>query len=222
MNIRGCIFDLDGTLLNTLPVCYMGFRSTLLRYTGREYTDQEIRSLFGPSEEGVLKKLLPGDWQEALQHYLDAYEKIHETYTEPFPGIEQLLSLLTERKLRLGIVSGKGPGTMAISLRYSGLGKYFEVVQTGSVSGADKPEQIGKVLDLWKLAPREVAYIGDMAYDMASAKETGVVSIGAVWAETADRKRVLQENPDFIFEKVKHFYGWVEENWRGERRVTKG
>jgi phosphoglycolate phosphatase-like HAD superfamily hydrolase len=74
MKIRGMIFDLDGTLLNSLPVCYSGFRSTLRKFLGREYSDAKINALFGPSEEGMLKKLLPDQWEESLQYYLAAYE----------------------------------------------------------------------------------------------------------------------------------------------------
>jgi phosphoglycolate phosphatase-like HAD superfamily hydrolase len=70
-----------------------------------------------------------------LRHYLDAYAEAHTGYTEPFPGIPRLLTVLNKRKIRLGIVSGKGPGSMAISLQYSGLEKYFEVVQTGLLPG---------------------------------------------------------------------------------------
>src|SRR6266540_1983478 len=105
MKIKGVIFDLDGTLLNTLPVCYSGFRSTLLKFLGREYSDAEISTLFGPSEEGVLKRLLPDKWEESLQYYLDAYDQAHLEYAEPFPGIEAALALLTERNIRLAIVS---------------------------------------------------------------------------------------------------------------------
>jgi pyrophosphatase PpaX len=161
MKLRGCIFDLDGTLLNTLPVCYAGFRSTLRKFCGREYSDQEIGALFGPSEEGIFKALLSEKWEEGLQHYLDIYAKAHAGYAEPFSGIPRLLTALSKRDIRLGIVSGKGPGSMALSLQYSGLAKYFEIVQTGSEKGAKKPEHIREILKLWEFAPNEVAYIGD-------------------------------------------------------------
>ncbi|HWQ72730.1 MAG TPA: HAD-IA family hydrolase [Desulfitobacteriaceae bacterium] len=212
MKLRGFIFDLDGTLLNTLPLCYIGFRSTLLKFTGREYSDREIKDLFGPSEEGVLKKLLPEKWEESLQHYLDIYDKAHLEYSKPFPGIEELLSLLIKQNLRLGIVSGKGPGTMTISLRHSGLEKYFEIVQTGSANGANKPANLKKIISLWNFNPREVAYVGDMAYDIISAKEAGTISVGAIWANTTNRQRVLDMNPDFAFEMVHQFMEWIEVN----------
>ncbi|BBB89528.1 MAG TPA: HAD family hydrolase [Methylomusa anaerophila] len=212
MRIRGIIFDMDGTLLDTLPVCYSGFRSTLLKFLGREYSDAEISALFGPTEEGVFKKLLPDKWEESLQHYLAAYDEAHCEYSEPFPGIKAALTLLTERNIRLAIVSGKGPGTMAISLRHSGLGELFEVVQTGSEHGADKPAHIKKVLSVWNYNPRDVAYIGDTAYDIKAAKAAGTVSIGAVWADTANAQCVKDMEPDLSFESVESFVRWIKDN----------
>ena len=74
------IFDLDGTLGNTLPVCYAAFREAQLAHTAREYADAEIAALFGQSEEGIIQRLVPepGRWQEALEDYLAAYERHHD------------------------------------------------------------------------------------------------------------------------------------------------
>ncbi|TWH47575.1 pyrophosphatase PpaX [Sporomusa sp. KB1] len=210
MKIRGIIFDLDGTLLNSLPVCYSGFRSTLRKFLGREYSDTEIHALFGPSEEGVLKKLLPNQWEESLQYYLAAYDSAHTEYAKPFPGVEAALALLKERNVRLAIVSGKGAGTMAISLRHSGLGKFFEVVQTGSEHGADKPAHIKKVIDLWHYRPEDVAYIGDTAYDIQAAQAVGTAAIGAVWGNTASTQQVKAMNPELVFSSVEEFLTWIE------------
>ncbi len=220
MNFRGMIFDLDGTLLNSLPVCYSGFRSTLRQFLGREYSDAEIHALFGPSEEGVLKKLLPGQWEESLQYYLAAYDQAHTEYAKPFPGVEAALALLKERKVRLAIVSGKGAGTMAISLRHSGLGKFFEVVQTGSEHGAAKPAHIKQVLSLWNYEPKDVAYIGDTAYDIKAAQAVGTVAIGAVWANTASSGQVKAMNPELVFCSVEDFRAWIEAGFPAELRSS--
>jgi pyrophosphatase PpaX len=208
MKLKGFIFDLDGTLLNTLPVCYIGFRQALLTYMGREYSDQEIAALFGPSEEGVFKKLLPNSWQEALQHYLAEYEKAHQV-SSTFPGIHDALTLLRAQKIRLAIVSGKGPGSMEISLRHSGLMEFFEPVIAGSEHGANKPAHIGQVLQMWNFAPEEVAYIGDTAYDIKAAQEVGVYSIGAIWAGTVNAQQVKDMKPFITFDTVPAFIRWI-------------
>ena len=59
MRLHGVIFDLDGTLGDTLPACFVAFRRALEGFSAREYTDAEIAALFGPSEEGMIQRLVP-------------------------------------------------------------------------------------------------------------------------------------------------------------------
>ena len=87
MGIRGMIFDLDGTPADTIPVCIAAFRSAFERYSGRRWDEEEIKALFGPTEEESYRRAVPDHWQRCLEAYLEAYEKAHADLTEPFPGI---------------------------------------------------------------------------------------------------------------------------------------
>lgn len=209
MKLKGFIFDLDGTLINSLPVVRTSLNSTLLKFTGRVYNEQELSSLFGPSEEGIFKKLFPDSWREVLEFYLDEYDRLHLQYAKPFPGVVEALTLLQERKMRLALVSGKGQGSMEISLKHSSLKHFFEPIITGSELRASKAEHIQQVLALWNFAPEEVVYIGDIAYDVKAAKEVGVLPISALWAETAQVQKVLAMNPAFAFSSVHSFNQWI-------------
>ena len=211
MKLKGFIFDLDGTLINSLPVVRTSLNTTLLKFSGRVYTDQELTSLFGPSEEGIFKTLFPDSWKEVLKFYLTEYDRIHMPYAKPFPGIIDALALLQERKMKLALVSGKGPGSMEISLIHSGLKQFFEVILTGSEQGASKPEHIRQVLALWNFSPEEVVYIGDIAYDVQAAREVGVLPISALWAETVQVQKVLAMNPAYSFDNVESFIQWIHE-----------
>lgn len=211
MKLKGFIFDLDGTLINSLPIVRGSLHNTLLKFSGRFYSDQEVSALFGPSEEGIFKKLFPDQWRESLEFYLSEYERLHAQFTEPFPGIIEALTYLQKQHIKLALVSGKGPGSMAISLKYSGLKPFFEVVLTGSELQASKPEHINQVLKLWDCAPEEAAYVGDIAYDVQAAQETGVLAISALWSETAQSQKVLAMHPDQAFFKVEAFMDWLKE-----------
>lgn len=209
MTLKGFIFDLDGTLINSLPVVRTSLNSTLLKFSGRIYTDPELSSLFGPSEEGIFKKLFPDSWNEVLKFYLKEYDRIQGQYAKPFPGIIDTLTLLQERKIKLALVSGKGAGSMEISLKHSDLKQFFEVIITGSEHRASKPEHIKQVLALWNFSPQEVVYIGDIAYDVQAAKEVGVLPISALWAETAQVEKVLAMHPAYAFDNVESFNAWI-------------
>jgi len=209
MELKGFIFDLDGTLINSLPVVRNSLGTTLLKFSGRVYPDKELFSLFGPSEDGIFKKLFPDSWREVLKFYLYEYDRIHLQYAQPFPGIVEALTLLQERNIKLALVSGKGAGSMEISLKHCGLKQFFEVIITGSEVRASKPEHIRQVLGLWKFLPDEVAYIGDIAYDVQAAKEVGVLPISALWAETVQAQKVLAMNPAYAFNSVASFNEWI-------------
>ena len=79
-------------------------------------TDREIIETFGPSEEGVVKKLLPGNYKEGLELYLRYYKELHGIMCpRPFDGIIPLLEWLKSQNISAAIVTGKGGGASALS-----------------------------------------------------------------------------------------------------------
>lgn len=212
------IFDLDGTLGNTLPVCYVAFREALLTYTGREYADAEIDALFGPSEEGIVRRVAPRQWRECLEAYLAAYERHHDLAPHPFPGIAEALDTFKQRGLRLGLVTGKGPRGAAISLRRLGLADAFEMIEVGSPEGAVKPDAIRRILARWGMAPERAAYVGDTAYDVEAAREAWVIPLAAAWAPTARRDELLAAQPTACFTDVTQLVAWVAASASGDDR----
>jgi pyrophosphatase PpaX len=212
VKLQGVIFDLDGTLGDTLPVCCEAYRRAFDEFLGRPFTDREIIALFGPTEEGIIQRLVPDRWQACLRTYLDTYEKVHVRYAQPFPGIEGALQLLRQRDVALAIVTGKGAHSAAISLRYLGLAHYFDAVETGSVEGAVKPLAIQKVVATWDVPLRQVAYVGDSAYDMEAAQEAGVIPLGAAWATTSDADSLNALIPLATFRSVESFIKWIDNN----------
>lgn len=207
--LRAVIFDLDGTLGNTLPVCFAALRDVFRRRIGRTFTDAEITSMFGPSEEGIIRQRVLEDPESAVEEFLVEYDRAHSACTEPFPGVREALSLLRERGKMLGIITGKGPRSAEISLRHLGIAGSFDAVRAGSPEGDRKPESITGLLAEWEIGPQEAAYVGDSPSDMRSAREAGVAAVAAAWAETADRQGLQAEQPDLIFDSVEAFASWA-------------
>ncbi len=209
MQIQGAIFDLDGTLGDTLPVCYQAFRSVFQEYEGKTYSDEEISEMFGPSEKGIFKKRLPDQWESAWRKYLEQYSQLHHQYGKSFPGIELPLILLKENKIPLGIVTGKGRESADISLEKLGLTTFFDVIEAGDDEGGVKPEAIRRILKEWNLTGERVFYLGDLTYDIRSAREAGVIPLAAAWSSTMTQEELESENPDAIFSTTDDFIGWL-------------
>jgi pyrophosphatase PpaX len=210
MQLKGIIFDLDGTLTDTLPLCVQAFRHVFDTLLHRHYTDQDIIAMFGVSEEGMIRALMPDDWQRGVAAYLAEYERLHDHSAQVFPGIEDALRLLQHRGTRMAVVTGKGAGSAAITLQRLGLAPYFPLVETGSPDGPIKPIGIRTVLAQWRMAACDVAYVGDAPYDMRASADVGVLPVGAAWADTATVTLGNDPPPAALFTSVAHFRQWLE------------
>ena len=209
LRLEGICFDMDGTLTNTIPAVLHSFRVTFEHFLARTYADDEIRALFGPTEEGIIQKVLPDRSAEGVRYYHRVYEEYHREYAAKFQGIEEALDLLKQDKQkRLGIVTGKGPVSVSITLEQLGLGRFFDVIECGSSIGAAKPEAIRKIARRWKVDPREIGYLGDAAYDMRAAKEAGAIPLGAAWDKGSEHDE-LEELAYAVFLDVESFVRWI-------------
>jgi pyrophosphatase PpaX len=209
MQIQGAIFDLDGTLGDTLPVCYQAFRSVFQEYEGTTYSDVEIADMFGPSEKGIFQKRVPEQWEPAWRSYLDTYSHLHPQYGKKFSGIEGALNLLRERDIPLGIVTGKGKESAEISLEHLDLAAYFGMIEAGDDERGVKPEAIRRILEVWNLPGENVIYVGDLTYDIRSAREAGVIPLAAAWSKTMSDAELLSEKPYALFSTVDEFVKWL-------------
>ncbi len=209
MRLAGAIFDLDGTLADTLPACYAAFRAACERTGGPVYTDAQIRGLFGPSEEGMVQRAMPHCWREALAAFLDEYRRHLTLCPGVFPSIASALDRLRERRISLALVTGKGPETTAMSLIHFGLDGTFEAVETGSPAGVVKAAAIGRIVAAWGVAPGEVIYVGDAVADMHAAREAGVLPIAAAWAPSAIEAELAATQPHALFTDAAEFEAWL-------------
>ena len=206
MPITALIFDMDGTLGDTLPSILIALRETFARFAGRIYTDEEILEMFGPSEEGMIRRHVPSDsYEPALLYYLNRYAELHAD--QPFPGIRELMSHLKEHGFRIGVATGKGPTTAAISMRAYGLESFIDCLETGSAHGAVKPELIRSIVESWGLPVHQVAYVGDAQSDMADARTVGVLPLGAAWSQSSS---VTTADTPYRFTSVEALKSWLE------------
>ncbi len=210
MALKGIIFDMDGTLTDNMTAVLQALRETFLRYGGRNYSDEEITAMFGPTEEGVIGPRVPeADFDAALQMYLNRYEELHPKDCQPLPGVMDLLKFLQRRGMRRAIVTGKGQGTAEISMRLMGFDPYIETLITGSQARAEKEVGIRAVLQAWNIAPDEAAYVGDTPYDVVASRKAGVLAIGALWTDAATLCE--SDGADHYFYAVRDFQNWLEQ-----------
>ncbi len=212
MKLEALLFDMDGTLANTLPLCIKVYQQSLQHYTGRSYTEAEVTAHFGVTEAGIFQRMLPDQWEEALAYYHHQYEHSHDECAEPFPGIKKALSLLKEKHVKMAIITGKGPYTARFTTEYLGLNQYFERIEVGKEDAVIKAVAIRTVLLDWNIDPQYAAYIGDTDTDMKEAMTAGVLPLGAEWATTSTIHLLRGIEPFARFSEVESFSEWIEQN----------
>ncbi|MBR4820893.1 HAD-IA family hydrolase [bacterium] len=212
--LTGVLFDWDGTLCDTLPVCVEAFRRTMITYLGKNLSDEEIMEHFGVNELGIIMiklKNQPENWQAALDEYNAHYRELHLKLREPYPGIRELLSSLRKRGVKVGLVTGKASGSCAISLEMTGLENAFDFIRTGSEKGVNKKESCEAFLKEFSLEPGDVYYVGDAPSDVREAKAAGLHSVSVFWSSIVDREKVLAESPEKTFETVEELKKFFNE-----------
>jgi phosphoglycolate phosphatase-like HAD superfamily hydrolase len=211
--LHALIFDLDGTLGDTLPVCFAGIRRALETF-GVHLTDEEVAARFGPTEEGIIRQLVrPEEGDEAARIYRETYESAHGICPDPFPGIREAVETLRRRGVRLGVATGKGAHGAHVSLRVFGIANLFNAVETGSDEGFVKPDLLRRIAAKWSdLDPAAIAYIGDVPWDVDAAREAGMRGLAAAWWPGADAEGLAAKRPEVLFRSVDDFRVWIEES----------
>lgn len=208
--IKAVIFDFDGTIANTLPLCIAAFRKAIEPLAGTYLSDEQIIATFGPSEEGTIQALIPEHYDEGLKAYIKYYKELHGICPSPFHGIKETIEWLKANNIIVALVTGKGRASCDISLSYYQMFDYFDMIETGSPTGQRKVEGIASVLNHFNLNPNEAIYVGDAPSDILSARKANVPIISAVWAGTANAAELKELQPDKLFSSVESFRFYLE------------
>ncbi len=212
MPIRCVIFDIDGTMADTLPICVEAFQNTLRKATGIAYRPEEITRYFSIAEGGILAKFVADDiFPQTLAAYYMELEDLHRRINPVLPGIPALLDQLSARSMPMGVVTGKGTKSALLTLQAMDLSKYFPYVECGSDNVPDKTIGLRKILEAYNIAPQDSVYIGDMESDIKDALKVGMFAAGAAWASTATLQKNGWEPGVEIFSKVEDFQSWLFE-----------
>lgn len=207
--ISGIIWDVDGTLADTLDLCISALGVAITRYGGPQLTPDEIRGRFGPTEEGVLRNEVGDAWQDAMELYLAEYQAGHGG--AHFPTVNEVVRMLGRAGIRQAVVTGKGARSAAITLEAIDLADVFEEVAAGSMDGSIKTVEIARIVDTWGLAPPNVAYIGDAPSDIRHSREANVVAVAAAWKPGIDAEHLSGLDPDFLLTSESELVEWVEQ-----------
>jgi phosphoglycolate phosphatase/pyrophosphatase PpaX len=176
------IFDVDGTLADTLPFCIAAYRHAFALHGHPDLDDVGVTALFGPSDEGIIRNVVGDAWQACYEDFYAYYTSEHDARVTPLPGVRELLAELARRAVRLTVLTGKGEPTARYSLKRLGLLEFFDDVVCGSPAGRVKGERLAEMARTAEIPGAQIGYIADEPPDMIAARKAEVVPVGAAWA----------------------------------------
>jgi phosphoglycolate phosphatase len=182
-----CIFDLDGTLLNTLPDLVMLTNRALAEAGFPSRTQAEILSYVGNGARALMNQAVPqtadpAAVEEALARWKELYPEYGHKRTAPYPGIVDALKILKAHGLKLAVLSNKfDAATREVIDRY--LPGIFQVVHGECDEIPRKPDPTGLLRTVRELdaIPARSVYIGDAPGDMLVARAAGTFALGVGW-----------------------------------------
>lgn len=207
---KAALFDLDGTLTDSMNLSAQAFIHTFRKHHKREYTPAEIFAMFGPCEEGIFRKEDESQAQAMMETFLAFYRRCHKQYAAVYPGVILVLELL-KKQMPLAVITGKGKRPALITLEETGLAPYFDLVISGSCVQRHKPDPQGieMVLHAFGVSPQQAFYLGDSPGDIKTARRAGVTALAALWG-ARDRESLLRQQPDSAFASPEEFAAWAQ------------
>ncbi len=215
----GCIFDLDGTLANTLEsIAYFG-NGTLAAFGLPPIPTENYRQLVGNGADVLMKRMLAAvraDLSEkALREFRAEYDRRYESepmkLVTPYPGLPELLTKWKTHGLRLGVLSNK-PDNMTKYIVRELYGDLPDLVQ-GQREGIPKKPDSTAVLDMAKdfsLLPEQILYIGDSGVDMETGKNAGMDPCGVLWGFRG-REELLSHGAKYLVDSAQELERLVAE-----------
>ncbi len=185
--IRAALFDLDGTLLDTLDGLTDAVNHILRAHGAPERMRNEVRSFLGNGQRRLLSCALPGGesfpgFEAIVAEYCDWYERHAAEGASPYPGVSEVLSALRARGVALGVVTNKDEGAarMLVERFFPGV---FAVVAGGGEGRKPKPDPSvpRRAMDALGAEARETLYVGDSEVDAATARAAGLPFLLCSW-----------------------------------------
>lgn len=181
MRCAALLFDLDGTLVDSLLDLRDGLNQVLSKMGRRELTPEEVRLMIGDGSRALVGRALSAtgalkDAEEAYQRFMQIYQAGLSHLTRLYPGVVETLRTLRGEGARLAICTNKPQAATVALLQQLGIDGYFEVVLCGDIVPFRKPDPRHLLLALEQLRakPHESVMIGDNENDYAAACGAGL------------------------------------------------
>ena len=207
VDIKGVLFDLDGTLLNTLDDLADAMNYVLQRLKCPVHPVEAYRYFVGDGVDMLVKRALPPDdgneklFAKVKKEFLKRYQQYWNVKTKPYDGIGEMLDALQAENLFLAILSNKPHLiTGEVVRHYFGTRHFITCMGYGIFPKKPDPEGALYIAASMGIAPENCLYVGDTATDMRTAVAAGMPGVGVTWG-FRDEKELRENGARWIVDK---------------------
>ncbi len=200
---QGIIFDLDGTLSDSVPVILKCAELTHKKM-GLPYNEQQQKGYIGTPLYQSAAQICGED---RIEEYINTFRSFSSQYLEkmvkPFPGIVALLEALDDKGVKMTIVTSRIKWGAELSCKVLGISKFFEAILCIEDTQKHKPdpEPAMKAMAAMQTDPHSTVFVGDSPVDIACGKNAGIATIGVGWG-VSGKEQMLAKSPTYFCQTV--------------------
>lgn len=216
MKFKAAIFDLDGTLVDSLNDIADSMNHVLSVHGFPLHPVSDYRFFVGEGMRVLVTRALPQGLSDqklidlCLSQMKEEYSRIWNHKTRVYDGILQLLKYLSDQGFVLTVLSNKPHEfTVKVINHYFGNSVFKEVVGAGIFPPKPDPAAALSIARLCQISPSDFLYLGDSAVDMKTAKSAGMFACGCLWGFRG-REELLDSGADLIVEEPKSVIRFLE------------
>lgn len=215
--MKACIFDLDGTLTNTLESMTYSVNLTLKEMGLSQITKDQCRMFVGNGARVLIEESLKvsGDpkasrIEEGMKIYGRIFDQNCTYHVTPYEGIPEMLKALKDRGIHLAVLSNK-PDRQTVKVVKEIFGDNIFDYAQGQKDGIRRkpaPDGVWYLMEQMQVSKEDCLYIGDSEVDAATGKNAGLKTIGVLWG-FRDRKTLETAGADHLIERPEELLQFV-------------
>jgi pyrophosphatase PpaX len=200
--IKAILFDLDGTLINTMESDYLAFQTLMKNKLGVVISLEKMQSLFGIPTKTILREYVPEADVETLFADLLKIKFKYRNKDNLFSGISSLLMKLKDAHIKMAVVTSQFNQESYMTREQFNLGQYFDVWITSDSCPKNKPDPAPIELALKELSIKcdQALMVGDSTFDVDAGNAAGTMTGAALWGPR-DHSALLSRNCTYTFYK---------------------
>lgn len=205
--IKSIIFDLDGTLIDSLPSITNAVNYTLEIFECKRLSLQEVSRIINKGDKYLFANALNSDDDEKIKRVCDVFLEYYSNNCDdkPYNKVEEILKTINNKGIPISLLTNKPEKITKKILTNTGLMNYFQLIlaDNGKNKLKPNPDLIYQIIDETGVENECTIIVGDSEVDIQAGKNAGIITC-AVSFGYGNNNTIIEHNPDFIINTIQH------------------